>query len=616
MLIPTKYGSKNKLIPRDSGWTSPEYEPGDANWELQGFRLDSHVVIDCDTLAAGPVWAAISSVDTYIVRTPHGLHFYYEGTIDQKEIRKFPGIDLLGTRKAYVNCPPSPGYTVLVDNPIAPFDPIMLTRFEDFLSNVPVIGADAIEKGSRNDTLFRIAAAYRGQGDDLDAISAKLTYINETRCTPPSPASEITSIAERVVEQYDPNPCIVLDGTPAPALVEYNENLPAVIEPAIVDLDEALEPKASEVVKAARQISTATAARKLLAERDADALPPLSFLNYAGLRHLDPPTWAIEGVVPATGVGQVFGESYTGKSFVALDMALRVANGQREWFGKRIARPGPVFYCLLEGLSDWLGRVDAWLAGHPGTDADRFYTLPEQPVDLADEHSIEKVAGAIEAITGATGESAALLVFDTQSLATPGTDENSNTEMNLVMGNLKRLSQRLGCPVQLVHHTGYDQTHARGATAVHAACDFQVHVRENKLKVTKVKAGKLTEWLAFDLVEAGSSVYALQRQGELDSDGNYQVAISDAQRIFDLLEEHEDELLTFSEVRQAIGDTRGIRKAWNELVLAGDIVKKTFEREEGGRIRKREGWKLWGVTLDGPIEWVELAQPKELGSSR
>lgn len=625
MLIPTRIGPKGKPIPRDRGWAAPEYLPADADvaeppigWELQGKRLDNHVVIDCDILSAGPAWAVISGVDTYVVRTPHGLHFYYEGTIERKVVRQFPGIDVLGTSKAYVNCPPTPGYSVLLDNPAAQFDPGMLDRFADFVSNVPVIGSDAIESGSRNDTLYRIAAAYRGQGDTAEEISAKLTYINETRCSPPSPQSEIASIATRVAEQYAPNPQVDLDTADdgnydvlAGTRHTNNEDIAIYDEHASSeDIAAALMPKPSDVIKAARQIGTAEAARQLIAERNAATAPPLTFLDYTGLCDLDPPVWAIDGVLPATGVGQVFGQSYTGKSFVALDMALRIANGEPEWFGKRVVRSGPVFYCLLEGLSDWRQRIDAWLDGHPRANATKLFTLPEQPVNLADEHSIEKVVTAISL----TEESPALVVFDTQSLATPGTDENSNTEMNLVMGNMKRLSQKLGCPIMLVHHTGYDQSHARGATSVHAACDYQIQVRSNELMVTKVKAAKPTKWLAFDLVETQGSAYALQRAGECDENGVAQVAVGDGQRILELLWAAGDEPVTYTNIRDALGDTRSFRKAWAELEQSGDIKRVTFNKTEMGRTRRHEGWKTWSVELEGPIEWIDISGPKELDS--
>lgn len=102
-----------------------------------------------------------------------------------------------------------------------------------------------------------------------------------------------------------------------------------------------------------------------------------------------------------------------------------------------------------------------------------------------------------------------LIVVDTQALATPGADENSNRDMGLVLTNMKRLSTAHGCFVLLVHHTGYDTSHSRGASAQRCALDSELRVADGALTVTKVKSYKPSKPLAFDLVSSGrESVWA------------------------------------------------------------------------------------------------------------
>lgn len=102
-----------------------------------------------------------------------------------------------------------------------------------------------------------------------------------------------------------------------------------------------------------------------------------------------------------------------------------------------------------------------------------------------------------------------LIVVDTQALATPGTEENSNRDMGTVMANMKRLCTAHGCFVLLVHHTGYDTAHSRGASAQRAALDAELRVADSALTVTKVKSYRPSKPRLFDLVSSGGeSVWA------------------------------------------------------------------------------------------------------------
>ncbi len=63
------------------------------------------------------------------------------------------------------------------------------------------IGSGEIPKGSRNDTLHRIAAAMRGRGETPDGILDELRRVNAERCRPPLADSELRQIA-RSAERY------------------------------------------------------------------------------------------------------------------------------------------------------------------------------------------------------------------------------------------------------------------------------------------------------------------------------------------------------------------------------------------------------------------------------
>ena len=57
------------------------------------------------------------------------------------------------------------------------------------------------------------------------------------------------------------------------------------------------------------------------------------FLTVGEVMKLPDPEWLVAGILPAKSIAQLYGGSGSGKSFVALDMALSVATG-RPWLGK------------------------------------------------------------------------------------------------------------------------------------------------------------------------------------------------------------------------------------------------------------------------------------------
>jgi len=63
-----------------------------------------------------------------------------------------------------------------------------------------------------------------------------------------------------------------------------------------------------------------------------------------------PPEWIIKDILPTESLSVLFGESGTGKSFLALDLCLSIARGS-EWHGHHVDRAGAVIYICGEGAS-------------------------------------------------------------------------------------------------------------------------------------------------------------------------------------------------------------------------------------------------------------------------
>lgn len=167
----------------------------------------------------------------------------------------------------------------------------------------------------------------------------------------------------------------------------------------------------------------------------------------------------------------LFGEFGSFKSFLALDLAASVATGQ-PWNGRR-CNPGPVLYVAAEGAWGQGERLRAWEIEHGEVAEDRIYVL-ERAVNLADPSEVLCLVELVQEY------GFLLVVIDTLAKSAPGVNENSSTEMGVVVAALEQLRDatpgKAGAAVA-VHHARKSSDSdgrpvARGSSAVEAGVDL------------------------------------------------------------------------------------------------------------------------------------------------
>ena len=227
--------------------------------------------------------------------------------------------------------------------------------------------------------------------------------------------------------------------------------------------------------------------------------PRYQLLNSAAIKALPPLEWLIKGVMPARGVAAIFGPSASGKSFLALDMAVAIAEGAR-WFGYRV-EPAPVVYVCLEGEGGLGQRVKAWEEANCRSIPEGLHMML-QPFRITVSDDVEDLAQVVP--------KGAVVFVDTLNRAAPASDENSSRDMGLILENTKRLETLTGGLVVLVHHTGKDVNQGmRGHSSLFAAMDATVALKRNgdsrQWEVAKAKDGSDGKSHAFKLrvVELG-----------------------------------------------------------------------------------------------------------------
>lgn len=87
------------------------------------------------------------------------------------------------------------------------------------------------------------------------------------------------------------------------------------------------------------------------------------WLTLDELEALGPPEWLIDGILPRWSYGMLYGPSGSGKSFLALEMAICVAIGV-DFHGRATRAAGSAFYVAAEDPRDFPIRERAWRKHH------------------------------------------------------------------------------------------------------------------------------------------------------------------------------------------------------------------------------------------------------------
>lgn len=242
-------------------------------------------------------------------------------------------------------------------------------------------------------------------------------------------------------------------------------------------------PECYEHIQESCQVADNQAVASQIAGRSA---PPARFslLTEADIARLPPLRWRVRDVLPDSGLAAIFGASGSGKSFLAIDLALSLAEGTK-WFGHRV-KSCYVVYCALEGEAGIVGRVIAHRTKRGNTSENLRFVA--QPFKLLEPDDVDELAREISLAFGACG----VFILDTLNRAAPGIDENDSKDMGRVIEATKLLQTRLGCLVILIHHSGKDASRGlRGHSSLHAALDSAIEVgRDNDRHVWKLHKSK------------------------------------------------------------------------------------------------------------------------------
>jgi len=232
--------------------------------------------------------------------------------------------------------------------------------------------------------------------------------------------------------------------------------------------------------------------------RAAQGRPALLVLSPSQRKGRPRPNYLVPKMLYRNGLAVVFGAPGSGKSFLALDIALSFAAG-RIWRGTRLATesgaPGMVHYVMAEAEDSNNLRIDAWLYHHSVDEddiEDRFRSIPA--AIMLTEAGIKAYLPYVER------DKPDLIVLDTKNLMFAGR-ESAGEDYGEMLRALHMLQVAAGgCAIILIDHSGLgDPSRPRGNNAEEGGMDTMIMVTDDHglrtAKVTKDRSAELgTAW--------------------------------------------------------------------------------------------------------------------------
>lgn len=241
---------------------------------------------------------------------------------------------------------------------------------------------------------------------------------------------------------------------------------------------------------------------------------PLIFAGEASTH--EPELDFVADLLTVNSLAVMFGASGTGKSFVAIDLAMRVACGM-PWHGRSTDQSG-VLYVAMEGGGAFSCRVDAWLQHHGRRGEDIPFAYAQPSLDLSRVDDVNACVAAAHDLRERSGLPVRLVVIDTLSRALAGADENDSKAMGGAVAALDRIREGSGACVLSVHHSGKDPSRgARGHSLLRCALDTEIEVtRVQDSPIGSIRIAKSRDFSDGDKYrfELASVRVGLNRRGE------------------------------------------------------------------------------------------------------
>ena len=202
----------------------------------------------------------------------------------------------------------------------------------------------------------------------------------------------------------------------------------------------------------------------------------------------------VERVLGSDGMSVIYGDSNSGKTFLAIDLSCAIARGV-SWQGQR-TDCGAVLYMATEGYGSVRNRIKAYKKQYQASDMPVY--VVRSPVNFFDgDADALQVVKLIQDIEIKHGQKIKLVVGDTMARISTGANENSGQDMGMVIKHAEMVRDIGMVHFLWIHHCGKDAARGmRGWSGFRAFVDTEIEVAEipgnpvRSVEITKQRDGE------------------------------------------------------------------------------------------------------------------------------
>lgn len=230
----------------------------------------------------------------------------------------------------------------------------------------------------------------------------------------------------------------------------------------------------------------------------------------------EPPDELVEGLLCLENITMIYGDSNSGKTFFAIELASAIAIGE-DFFDRKVDQ-GLVLYIASESPGSVRSRLQAIRKYHK-TNLENIAII-QKPVNFHNnKESLKEVIAAAKLFERRKGKKINLIIGDTLARISAGANENAGVDMGVVMEQFDMLKNQTGAAVVIIHHTGKDAAKgSRGWSGMRAHIDTEIEITEKSSQNGTVRVAEITkqrdlgikgEKICFDLqvVDMGSGKF-------------------------------------------------------------------------------------------------------------
>lgn len=212
--------------------------------------------------------------------------------------------------------------------------------------------------------------------------------------------------------------------------------------------------------------------------REITGYAPLNYVFASELpMEFSAPNEILEGILVAGEGSILYGDSNSGKTFLAVDACCAISRGSR-WFNRKTEQ-GLIIYLAAESPASIYRRLQAYQKYY-NVRLENFIVIPN-PIDLfSSDSDARRIIQCVRHIEDMTKKEARIIVGDTLARISAGANENAGQDMGRVIQHFDIIRSETKAHFQLIHHSGKNAAAgARGWSGVRAAVDTEIEVTDS-----------------------------------------------------------------------------------------------------------------------------------------